>query len=162
MKKIIYICALAPLLGACASAQVDNCNGWAKTATVDYGDGGISVTPKKTVKKQKPFVIKLSPDSDDWKDKKVIVKANTKDPSICPNESWLNGDDSYNKRNKFKYCAPLVAGRHNLRVQVFRRGSGTRTVIPCFSSTRAYTLRSSQQIAPEAFLVRRDVFYNVR
>ena len=108
MKKIIYICALAPLLGACASAQVDNCNGWAKTATVDYGDGGISVTKKKTVKKQKPFVIKLSPDSDDWKDKKVIVKANTKDPSICPNESWLNGDDSYNKRNKFKYCAPLV------------------------------------------------------
>lgn len=108
MRKIVFMSALAPLLAACATAQVDDCQGWAKTATVKYGDGGITVTPKKTVKQNKPFVIKLSPGSNDWKDEKVIVKGESRHPSACPNENWLDSEDPYNTRKKFKYCAPLI------------------------------------------------------
>lgn len=108
MKKITCIIALAPLLGACETIQIDTCRGWAKTATVDYGDSGITVTPKRTVKQEKPFVIKLNPGSNDWKDKKVIVEGKSRDPSSCEDESWLDAEDNYNTRKKFKYCTPSV------------------------------------------------------
>ena len=109
MKRIILLGALVPLLGACETIDIDGCRGWAKTATVNYGDSGITVTPRKNVKQQKPFVINLKPKpKNDWKDKNVIVKGTSRDPSTCPNESWLDTQDTYDVRKKFKYCTPAV------------------------------------------------------
>ena len=109
MKKISLICVVPLLLGGCATTILDDCNGFAKTVTITYGDSGIDYTPKKKVKQQKPFVIKLNPKpKKDWKDKNVIITGKSRKPSSCPNESWLDTQDTYEVRKKFKYCAPAL------------------------------------------------------
>ncbi|MDH3276464.1 MAG: hypothetical protein OEM99_18190 [Gammaproteobacteria bacterium] len=112
MKKVFLGLGLALLSASCATpeAMSDGCEGlgWSKTVTVEYGDGGITITPKKNVKRKSLFIIKLKPKSDDYKDKVVTIvgKAVTPGGAGVAGPGWLNTSDSYNTRKKFIYCTP--------------------------------------------------------
>lgn len=116
MKRILLIFALSPLLAACASNGLnpdEECRGFAKTVTLTYGDGGIAVSKaKKKVKQNKPFVIKLDP-SNGFKDHVVIIDGVSVTPGGAGvlHPDWLDTQDSYNTRKKFRYCAPPIPDR---------------------------------------------------
>ena len=77
MKNLFLGLGLALLSASCATpgAMPDGCEGLgrSKSITVEYGDGGITITPRKNVKRKSRFIIKLKPKSDDYKDKVVTI-----------------------------------------------------------------------------------------
>ncbi|MGB5576109.1 MAG: hypothetical protein WBM88_01730 [Woeseiaceae bacterium] len=80
---------------------------------MSYGEGGITVTPKKNVKRKSRFFIMLKPKSNDYKDKVVTIVGKSVDPGgagVKP-PSWLNTSDSYNTRKKFVYCTPNLPNK---------------------------------------------------
>ena len=114
MKKTFLLLGTALLTSACVSPGTvpDGCEqlGGPKFATVEYGDKGILVTPKITVKQKSVVSIKLKPTSKDWWDKVVTITGKSVSPGGVGVEppSWLNTSDSYNTRKKFVYCSPGV------------------------------------------------------
>ena len=112
MKKIFLVLGLASLTASCVTPgpDLDGCEklGGPKTVTVSYGEGGITVTPRKNVKEKSLFIIKLKPTSNDYKDKIVTIvgKSVTPGGAGAAPPSWLNTSDSYNTRKRFVYCSP--------------------------------------------------------
>lgn len=110
MKKIFLIAALPFVLGACVTTKLDGCegHGWPKSVTVKYGDGGITVVPKKKVKRRSVFVIRLKPTSNDYKDNVVTINGKSVDPGGIgvPGPGWLDASDDYDTRKDFVYCTP--------------------------------------------------------
>ena len=114
MRRIFLISALPLLLGACASTELDGCEGlgWPKAVTVAYGEDGITVTPKRKVRRKSSFAIRLKPRSKEFKDKVVTIQGDSVEPGGdgVPNPSWLNTSDDYNTRKSFRYCTPELPG----------------------------------------------------
>lgn len=110
MTRIILVSALSSLMVACAPGLVvpEGCNGRPKSVTVKYGDGGIIVVPRKQVKQNSVFVIKLKPTSNDYKDNVVKIDGKSVTPGGVGVEppDWLDTSDAYNTRKKFVYCTP--------------------------------------------------------
>ncbi len=112
MIKIFLILGVALLSASCVTPGLDlnGCEGLGlpKSITVKYGDGGITITPRKNVKQKSVFVVKLKPTSKDYKDKVVTIVGKSVNPGgegVKP-PSWLDTSDSYNTRKKFVYCTP--------------------------------------------------------
>ena len=112
MKRILFVSALSLLSVACAPGITvpDECAqlGGPKSVTVKYGDGGITVVPKKNVKRKSVFIIKLKPTSNDYKDNVVTIDGKSVTPGGegVEHPDWLDTSDAYNTRKKFVYCAP--------------------------------------------------------
>ena len=112
MKNVFLGLGLALLSTSCATTagDPDECEGlgWSKTVTVEYGEGGITITPKKNVRRKSRFIIRLKPKSKDYRDKVVTIVGKSVKPGgagVKP-PSWLNTSDSYNTRKNFVYCTP--------------------------------------------------------
>ena len=112
MNKVFPGLVLALLSTSCATTTGDpnECEGlgWSKTVTVAYGEGGITITPKKNVRRKSRFYIQLKPKSKEYRDEVVTIVGTSVDPGgagVKP-PSWLNTSDSYNTRKKFVYCTP--------------------------------------------------------
>lgn len=115
MKNVFLVLGFALLSASCATPGMDpdGCEGLGgpKSVTVRYGDGGITITPRKNVKQRSVFIIKLKPTSKDYKDKVVTIVGKTVEPGgagVAP-PSWLNTSDSYNTRKTFRYCSPALS-----------------------------------------------------
>ena len=110
MNKIFPVVGLALLSASCVTPELDGCEGLglSKSATVEYGDGGITITPKVNVKQKSVFVIKLKPKSKDYWDKVVTIVGKSVTPGGAGVEAptWLNMSASYNTKKKFVYCTP--------------------------------------------------------
>ena len=112
MRNVFPGLVLALLSASCATpeAMPDECEGlgWSKTVTVEYGESGITITPKKNVRRKSRFYIQLKPKSKEYRDEVVTIVGKSVDPGgagVKP-PSWLNTSDSYNTRKKFVYCTP--------------------------------------------------------
>jgi hypothetical protein len=114
MKRIFLVSALSLLTVACAPAITvpDGCDehGGPKSVTVKYGAEGITVVPKKNVKRRSVFIIALKPASNDYKDNKVTIHGVSVTPGGAgvADPNWLDTSDAYDTRKKFIYCAPDV------------------------------------------------------
>ena len=112
MKRILFVSALSLLSVACAPAITvpDGCaeHGGPKSVTVKYGAEGITVEPKKNVKRKSVFIIKLKPTSNDYKDKVVTIDGKSVSPGGAgvASPDWLDTSDAYDTRKKFIYCTP--------------------------------------------------------
>ena len=112
MKRILFVSALSLLSVACAPGITvpDGCaeRGGPKSVTVKYGAGGITVVPRKNVKRTSVFIIKLKPTSNDYKDNIVTIDGKSVSPGGAgvAHPDWLDTSDAYNTRKKFVYCTP--------------------------------------------------------
>lgn len=99
--------------------------GRAKSVTLDYGEEGIQALTKK-VKRNSMFTIKLDPNSDAYKDKKVTITGKGVSPGGAgvPAPSWLDTSDDYNTRKKFIYCTPDVPNDQSYFFSVKVEGVG--------------------------------------
>ncbi|MGB5332794.1 MAG: hypothetical protein WBM80_13030 [Woeseiaceae bacterium] len=80
---------------------------------MEYGDGGITITPKKNVQRKSLVIIKLKPTSKEYWDEVVTIVGKSVDPGgagVTP-PSWLDTSDSYNTRKKFIYCTPDLTSK---------------------------------------------------
>lgn len=124
MKRVFLISVLSLLMGACVTTEdVANCEnlGGAKSVTVTYGDGGITVVPHKTVKRRSVFIIKLKPTSNSYKDRVVTIDGKSVSPggNGVADPNWLDTSDNYNTRKKFAYCTPDTPDDETTRDQVY-------------------------------------------
>ena len=116
MKKILFMSALSLLTVACAPAVTvpPDCAelGGPKSVTIEYGDKGILVVPRRNVKQKSVFIIKLKPTSKEFHDNVVTIDGKAVEPGGdgVKDPDWLDKSDSYNTRKKFVYCTPEVPG----------------------------------------------------
>ncbi|NNC57510.1 MAG: lipoprotein, partial [Woeseiaceae bacterium] len=94
MKRIFLTASLAFLLSACATPAdlLEKCpdNKGRYTVTLSYGEGGITIQPKKKVKRKSILVIRLDADKE-FEGAKVETKGIKVSPTepTPPDKSWL-------------------------------------------------------------------------
>jgi hypothetical protein len=119
MKRILFVSALSLLSVACAPAITvpDGCaeHGGPKSVTVTYGAEGITVEPRKNVKRRSVFIVKLKPTSKEYEDNVVTIDGESVTPGGAgvANPDWLDTSDAYDTRKKFIYCTPNVPDETN-------------------------------------------------
>jgi hypothetical protein len=111
MKRIFLTTSLAFLVSACATPAdlLEKCpdHKGRYTVTLSYGEGGITVLPKKKVKRKSIFVIKLDADKK-FEDAKVETKGIEVSPTTPtpPDKSWLDNDGTQKADKRLIYCVP--------------------------------------------------------
>lgn len=79
------------------------------TVTLSYGEGGISIDPKKKVKRKSIFVIRLDPDKG-FEETKVTTKGVSVTPTTPtpPDKKWLDEDGNWKDDKRLIYCVPVT------------------------------------------------------
>ena len=102
---------VALTLAGCANIGdiEDECpgHGGRKSATLEYGDGYMTISPKRNVKQKSVLYIKLKA-SKDFRDKEVKTVGESIDPDdgTGPSKTWLDKTGSYADGKRIVYCVP--------------------------------------------------------
>lgn len=109
MKKLICLMGMTVLtISGCGMNAQSNCENECtctvrRDVTIKYGGSIISVTPNiKEVKRGRNFRVRLKPESDEYKDKDVQIRAEDE------REAWLTGNGNVKARgtDTFLICVP--------------------------------------------------------